>query len=59
MAYRLHALDLLSDWLMWRLERPIVNKTGLTENYDIELVWNPDAGQAVGRGLSVPPPPPK
>lgn len=51
-------LQNLSAWLSWRLERPVANRTGLAAAYDIELVWQPDAGQATGTRLPAPAPPP-
>lgn len=51
-------LSVLSNWLSWRLERPVANRTGLAETFDIELVWTPDTGQATGSSLPAPPPPP-
>jgi uncharacterized protein (TIGR03435 family) len=50
-------LSNLSDWLTWRLERPVVNRTALVDAYDIELVWQPDVAQATGTRLPAPVPP--
>ena len=50
-------LTALGDALAWRLERPVVNKTGLSGSYDIELIWTPDVGQLSGSNLPPPPPP--
>jgi bla regulator protein BlaR1 len=51
-------LTVLGDVLAWRLERPVLNKTGLSGVYDIELIWTPDVGQLTGNSLPPPPPPP-
>lgn len=51
-------LSTLSAWLSWRLERPVVNRTGLSDVYDLELVWQPDVVQAAGTRLPAPAPPP-
>ena len=51
-------LTVLGDVLAWRLDRPVVNKTGLSGTYDIELIWTPDVGQLTGNSLPPPPPPP-
>jgi uncharacterized protein (TIGR03435 family) len=41
------------------LDRPIVDKTGLTTNFDFDLTWRPEANQFNGRGASLPPDPDK
>jgi uncharacterized protein (TIGR03435 family) len=37
-------LAALISWLSGQLSRPIVDKTGLTGKYDIDLYWTPDPG---------------
>jgi uncharacterized protein (TIGR03435 family) len=36
------------------LDRPIIDKTGLTGNFDFDLSWQPDATQFGGRGGAIP-----
>ena len=40
------------------LDRPVVDKTGLTGRWDFTLQWTPDDSQFAGRGGQVPPPAP-
>ena len=40
------------------LDRPVVDKTGLTGRWDFTLQWTPDESQFAGRGGQVPPPAP-
>jgi uncharacterized protein (TIGR03435 family) len=47
----------LANVLAWRLERPVVNKTGLSDVFDVELVWTPDVGQSLGPPAPPPPAP--
>jgi uncharacterized protein (TIGR03435 family) len=51
-------LATLGNGLAWRLERRVVNKTGLSGSYDIELIWTPDVGQLPISSLPPPAPPP-
>lgn len=39
------------------LDRPVVDKTGLSGRYDFLLQWTPDETQFAGLGVRVPPPP--
>jgi uncharacterized protein (TIGR03435 family) len=39
------------------LDRPIVDKTGITGRYDFTLTWTPDETQFSTLGIRVPPPP--
>lgn len=39
------------------LDRPVVDKTGLSGRYDFTLKWTPDETQFVSMGVRVPPPP--
>ena len=39
----------LVDWLSWRVERPVVDQTGLSGTYDIQLAWTPDPESRVAR----------
>ena len=38
------------------LDRPVVDRTGLTDKYDFLLKWTPDESQFGGMGIKVPPP---
>ena len=38
------------------LDRPVVDKSGLTGRWDFTLKWTPDESQFVGMGIKVPPP---
>ena len=40
------------------LDRPVVDRTGLSGRYDFTLNWTPDESQFAGMGVRVPPPPP-
>jgi len=54
-------LEFLAQVLANQLGRPVVDKTGLTGNYDIKLAWTPDPGQPAPGPLGPPPglePPP-
>lgn len=51
-------LNTLANWLGFRLERTVVNRTGLSGAYDVELSWTPDADQRSNGSLRTPPPPP-
>lgn len=39
------------------LDRPVVDRTGLTGRWDFTLKWTPDESQFAGLGIKVPPPP--
>ena len=38
------------------LDKPVVDKTGLSGEFDITLKWTPDESQFIGMGIHVPPP---
>jgi uncharacterized protein (TIGR03435 family) len=38
------------------LDRPVVDKTGLTGRWDFTLKWTPDESQFAGMGVKIPPP---
>ena len=40
------------------LDRPVVDKTGLSGRYDFTLTWTPDESQFASMGVRVPPPAP-
>jgi uncharacterized protein (TIGR03435 family) len=46
----------LAQILSQQLGRPVIDKTGITGNFDIELNWTPEPGQG-GRPFGGPPPP--
>jgi uncharacterized protein (TIGR03435 family) len=55
---------MLASTLSQPLGRPVIDKTGLTGKYDIELKWTPDPGQGpagltgpLPPGVQLPPPP--
>ncbi len=45
----------LASYLTNRLGNPVVDETGLTAKYDIDLSWTPDATLERGRGATAPP----
>jgi bla regulator protein blaR1 len=50
----------IASALSFYVGRPVIDKTGLTGHYDLELKWTPDSPQAAPGPLppGVPPPPP-
>ena len=38
------------------MDRPVVDKTGLTGRFDFSIRWTPDESQFVSMGVRVPPP---
>ena len=55
-------IEFLAQSLSSQLRRPVVDRTGLTGNYDFKLTWTPDVGQGFGPaglppGADAPPPP--
>jgi bla regulator protein blaR1 len=55
---------MLANALSQQLGRPVIDKTGLTGKYDIDLKWTPDTGQSAATpfgpplpGAQLPPPP--
>jgi uncharacterized protein (TIGR03435 family) len=53
-------MELMVQFLSNQLGRTVLNKTGLTGNYDFKLEWTPDPGQGngpFGGGPDAPPPP--
>jgi uncharacterized protein (TIGR03435 family) len=47
-------LQFLAQSLSSQLRRPVLDKTGLTGNYDFKLTWTPEAGQGLGAGGGLP-----
>lgn len=47
-------LDTLVKFLGERLQRPVLNRTGLTAHYDFKLEWTPDSPGATGGDTSGP-----
>jgi uncharacterized protein (TIGR03435 family) len=56
-GYKLTAGD-LADSLAFFLGRPVIDKTGLTGRYDVELVWTPESVQTRTAPTPDPAPPP-
>ena len=56
-------LEMLTRTLSSQLGRTVIDRTGLTGNFDFKLTWTPDPGQSVGPpgglppGADAPPPP--
>jgi bla regulator protein blaR1 len=57
-------LDMLTRTLSSQLGRTVIDRTGLTGNFDFTLTWTPEPGQSVGPpgggpppGVEAPPPP--
>jgi uncharacterized protein (TIGR03435 family) len=55
-------LSMLANVLSNQVGRPVIDRTGLTGNFDIKLEWTPDPGQAgpfgpLPPGVDAPPPP--
>lgn len=55
MVARARSVQDLADFLGNELNKPVVDRTGLTGKYDFNLEYTPDLA---GRGLALPPPPP-
>jgi uncharacterized protein (TIGR03435 family) len=47
-----------AETLANQMDRPVVDQTGLTKNYDFTLDFAPDAGGKEAMGIPLPPPPP-
>ncbi len=47
-------LSFLAQSLSQQLGRPVIDKTGLTGNYDFRLEWTPDSAQGMGPGFGGP-----
>jgi uncharacterized protein (TIGR03435 family) len=58
MAVTMQPMERLTDMLGNQLGVPVVDKTGLTGNYDFTLDFAPEQGQGLMPGLPPPPPPP-
>jgi uncharacterized protein (TIGR03435 family) len=58
MAATMQAVDRIADVLGNQLGTPVVDKTGLTGNYDFTLEFALEPGKGIGPGLPPPPPPP-
>ena len=58
MVGTMQSMERLTDMLGNQLGVPVVDKTGLTGNYDFTLEFAPEPGQGPMRGLPPPPPPP-
>lgn len=48
-------MDSFASQISNMVGRPVVNKTGLSAEYDIELEWTPDPGQSAGSLGALPP----
>jgi uncharacterized protein (TIGR03435 family) len=49
-------LEHFAHWLQLVLDKPVIDKTGLTGNFDFSLTWTPDESQFGSMGIRVPPP---
>ena len=52
------SMTMLASQLAQQLGRSVVDKTGLTKEYDISLEWTPDPSERMGPGLPGPDSPP-
>ena len=52
--YQAHSADIkgLATYLAMSLRQPVLDKTGLTGNYDITLDWQPDTGASADPGAA-------
>jgi len=52
---RIHAINVSLSSLAWSLEgklrQPVVDETGLTNHYDLELLWDSNEGESPGPPL--------
>jgi uncharacterized protein (TIGR03435 family) len=44
-------IDAFIPFLEWRIGKPVVNQTGLTGNYDLQMQWPSRAGESEKNAL--------
>jgi uncharacterized protein (TIGR03435 family) len=53
--FRSEPAEHFARWLQLVMDKPVVDKTGLTGQFDFTLTWTPDESQFTSMGIHVPP----
>ena len=54
--FRNEPIEHFARWMQLVVDKPVVDKTGLTGTFDFELKWTPDESQFTSMGIRVPTP---